>query len=87
MGNISPAQTPLSVFVKQLLLAVSLVHELMQKPQLLQQQQAAACHLFLQIARIRRRLGFIKKKEFVLWLVLTLHQVMNGADVALLVGL
>lgn len=46
-GNIFTADTFMSVFVTQLLLAVSLVLlQLMQKPQSLHRQQAAACHLF-----------------------------------------
>ena len=40
----------------------------------------------LQIARIRRQLWFIRKKEFVVWRVLTPYQEKNGAA-ALLVGL
>ena len=46
-GNIFTADTFMSVFVAQLLLAVSLVLlQLMQKPQSLHRRHAAACHLF-----------------------------------------
>lgn len=41
---------------------------------------------FLQITRIRRGFGFIRKKEFVMWRALTLREVTSRADAALLVG-
>ncbi len=88
-GNIFTAETPLSVFVKQLLLAVLLLASCRNdaKTTIAAKETSSCLPSFSQITRIRRRFGFIRKKEFVMWHVLTLYQVMSRADVALLVGL